>query len=331
MQLNIRSGNGHAQHDEGEFVPVSPFMMFGARGAFALYIDRGGRMVLFADAGEPLTQEHKNRLLQNRIDRLYIRRDRLGAFNEHVRRRLSFILSDPRIPIKDRSGILYNTSVSIVREVFEQRLPEGLRKREFARIADLARKSTAFLSNDASLQQLAALIGHDYGIYTHSVQVFVYAAAILRAMDANKETIVQVGVGALLHDIGKERIDAEILLKPGPLTQEERRVINTHPVKGLALCAGMPLTPVSMSCILMHHERMDGSGYPGNLEKDQIPLHVRAVTAADIYDALTSDRPYAAPLSPFEALTLMREDMRDALDMDVFKHLVKILSGAHIV
>ena len=91
------------------------------------------------------------------------------------------------------------------------------------------------------------------------------------------------------------------------------------------------LTPTASQCILMHHERMDGSGYPGGLSGALIPDHVRAVCVADVYDALTSARPYAPAMPAFQALRLMREEMTQHFDLDAYKRLVLILSDAKMV
>jgi HD-GYP domain-containing protein (c-di-GMP phosphodiesterase class II) len=163
------------------------------------------------------------------------------------------------------------------------------------------------------------------------VHVFVYTTALLHDMKADEATQLQAGIGALLHDIGKTRISKDILNKPGPLTPEERSVINTHPVLGLALCQDVSLTREAAHCILLHHERMDGGGYPGRLTCELIPPHVRALALADVYDALTTNRVYAPAMPPFSALRLIREEMDGAFDMDVYKRLVMILSGANMV
>lgn len=317
---------------EREHLAVSPETLFsGGVQNFAVFIERDGRMILFLNENERFTEGHAAALRRSGVRRILIPAGQAGAYNSYLEKRLPFILSDAAVPLASRAQILYDASVSIVRELFEQKLPEGLGGREYARMERLVRKSAAFLSNENSLTRLAALMNHDYGVYSHSVQVFVYAATLMQSLKLEEETIVQAGIGALLHDAGKEGIDQSLLQKPGPLTAEERRIVNTHPAKGAAFCGGMGLSRTALSCILLHHERMDASGYPGRLPGELIPLHVRAVTLADVYDALTSNRPYAAAVTPYEALRIMRDDMPGAFDLDLYKRLVAILSGADIV
>jgi len=317
---------------EREHLAVSPETLFtGSVQDFAVYIERGGRKTLFLKANEPFTEGHAAALRRSGASRILIPVEQAGAYNSYLEKRLPFLLADAAVPLSARTRILYDASISIVREVCGQKLPAGQADGDRARMERLVRKCAAFLSSEASLARIAALMTHDYSVYSHSVQVFVYAAALMRAIGLSEETIVQAGVGALLHDAGKEGVERALLQKPGPLTAEERRIVNTHPAKGAAFCMGMGLSATAMSCILLHHERMDGRGYPGGLPGEMIPAHVRAVTLADVYDALTSNRPYAEAATPFEALRIMRDEMRGAFDLDLFKRLVAVLSGADIV
>jgi HD-GYP domain-containing protein (c-di-GMP phosphodiesterase class II) len=317
---------------EEMYFAVSPLMIFPQTlGRFRVYIRQAGNFVLYAAENEQFTPRHRQKLHDAGVTEVYIRGEQRPDFNRYIEKHLPNILGDNGIPVEERCTVLYNASEAVVREVFETRLPKGIGKKEYARIVALVEKSIKFLAMDESLKRIAALAAHDYSVHTHNVQVFVYTTALLQSMKADDYTQVQAGIGALLHDIGKTRIPGEILSKPGPLTPEERQVINTHPAKGLALCQEVPLSQTSGQCILMHHERMDGGGYPGGLAGELIPPYVRALTVADVYDALTTKRSYADAMPPFQALRLMRDEMIDAFDPDVYKRLVMILSGANMV
>ncbi len=97
------------------------------------------------------------------------------------------------------------------------------------------------------------------------------------------------------------------------------------------MCAHLPMTQNTINCILFHHEKLDGTGYPAGLKGDTIPLPVRIISMADIYDALTTARPYAEAMPPYEALTLIRHEMREEVDMNIFKRFVAVLSGADMI
>lgn len=119
---------------------------------------------------------------------------------------------------------------------------------------------------------------------------------------AERRAVVE---GALLHDVGKVRIDPRILEKPGPLTKAERRRVNAHPLEGERL-VGSVVDPSVTDVVRAHHERWDGAGYPSGLAADEIPLAARVVAVADAFLAMLEDRPYRAPLSRAAALRELR-------------------------
>ena len=112
----------------------------------------------------------------------------------------------------------------------------------------------------------------------------------------------------LLHDIGKSRIPASIIGKPGRLTSEEFEQIKRHPLLGYELLKNQPLDPHIKNAALMHHERCDGSGYPTGLTEDYIDNFAMIVAIADVYDAMTAARSYRSPLCPFEVISKFEED-----------------------
>ena len=99
--------------------------------------------------------------------------------------------------------MLHSAATGIVADVFENKLPSGMTKREYARIQGFVEKAVQFLARDDALRQIAALASHDYSVYSHSVQVFVYATTMLRALRVQDDLVVATGVGAMLHDLGR--------------------------------------------------------------------------------------------------------------------------------
>jgi response regulator RpfG family c-di-GMP phosphodiesterase len=131
----------------------------------------------------------------------------------------------------------------------------------------------------------------------HSRRVTLYSIKLLRAMNGSLPQLKSLAIGASLHDIGKLGTPDGILLKPGPLTLEERRVMQRHVQIGYDLVKRIPFLADAAEIILMHHERCDGSGYPQGLKGLDIPLGARIFAVADSMDAITSDRPYRSALS----------------------------------
>lgn len=318
--------------DNASFFPVSPLMLFpGAMGDFSFYLWQGSDFVLYVRGGDRFTARHRDKLAESGVRELFVRSGRKAEFERYVEANLGRILEDESLPLEERSRVLYEASSLVVAEVFRENLPGSLRSGLLTRIQGVIRDSIRFLARDRSLATLAPFISHDYRTYTHSIHVFIYSNAMLRTYVNDEDLLFECGLGALLHDVGKTRIELDVLNKRGSLTTDERKAIREHPLYGVSLCSHLPLTQNSINCILFHHERLDGSGYPAGLADEDIPLPVRLVTLADIYDALTSARPYAEAMPPYEALTLMRHELRNQLDMNAFRRFVEILSGADIV
>jgi HD-GYP domain-containing protein (c-di-GMP phosphodiesterase class II) len=128
-----------------------------------------------------------------------------------------------------------------------------------------------------------------------------------------------------LHDIGKIGIRDNVLLKPGRLTEEERHAIEDHPRIGLAILEPVDLPPEVIQFVEGHHERLDGSGYPHGLKADEVSTIARIGAVADMFDALTSERPYRGPETPNAALKVLRSDAIDKLDPHVLDALEAVL------
>lgn len=140
----------------------------------------------------------------------------------------------------------------------------------------------------------------------HSMNVCMLSLTLATFIGADEDTIKEIGVGALLHDVGKIKIPLEVLNKPGKLTDEEFALMRKHPELGVEVLRDSPdLAPDSIDVVLSHHERMNGSGYPQGLTGRQISYYAQLVAIADVYDAMTSNRVYQDGRSPAEVLQQM--------------------------
>lgn len=138
----------------------------------------------------------------------------------------------------------------------------------------------------------AAIDGKDPYTRGHSERVSRFSIAIAQGMDLSDEEIEKIRISALLHDVGKIGIDDKILKKPAALTDEEYEVMKQHPQKGFRIMSQIPAMKEFLSGMYMHHEMINGAGYPQGLKGDEIPLMARIVSVADTFDAMTTDRPY---------------------------------------
>ena len=143
----------------------------------------------------------------------------------------------------------------------------------------------------------------------HCDRLSRYSVALADRLGLSHEDRIALHRGGIVHDIGKVAIPEWVLLKPGPLDATERRLIETHPVIGERICAPLKSFRSVFPIIRWHHERQDGTGYPDRLSGTQIPTTARVLQTVDIYDALTTDRPYRRALAPEQAFHIMREEV----------------------
>lgn len=141
----------------------------------------------------------------------------------------------------------------------------------------------------------------------HSLNVCMLAITLASAAGLDAASVEEMGVGALLHDVGKLKVPLEVLNKPGKLTDEEFALMKKHPEFGVEILRDSPdLTPESIEIVLAHHERLNGTGYPRGLAANELSLYTQIVAIADVYDAMTSDRVYHKGRSPADVLGIMR-------------------------
>jgi putative two-component system response regulator len=144
----------------------------------------------------------------------------------------------------------------------------------------------------------------------HCDRLSKYSVALGEKLGLSQDLRVALRRGGLVHDIGKLSVPEHILLKPGPLTPEERKIMEQHTVIGERICAPLRSFRHVLPIIRHHHEKWDGSGYPDGLRGEQIPLTARILQITDIYDALTTDRPYRKALPQEKALAILREEVK---------------------
>jgi putative two-component system response regulator len=152
----------------------------------------------------------------------------------------------------------------------------------------------------------------------HSDRLAVSAVEFGNKLGLPRDQVETLRIAAIVHDIGKIAVPDSVLLKAGPLSAQETSIIQKHPVEGERICAPLKSLRRVLPIIRHHHERMDGTGYPDRLRGNAIPLGARILQIVDIYDALTTDRPYRAAYTPSQAFaTLYNEAERGWVDMDL--------------
>lgn len=180
---------------------------------------------------------------------------------------------------------------------------------EVKRMVKLASAIGASIERDAkALINLVRLKEKDEYTYLHSVAVCALMINFARHLELDPQQVEDLGVAGLLHDVGKVAVSDEILNKPGALSKSEMQSVRSHPVAGHRLLSSTPGAPeLALEICLRHHEKVDGTGYPGGLKGDDLSLAARMGAICDVYDAVTSNRPYKHAWTPCEALTEMKK------------------------
>lgn len=204
--------------------------------------------------------------------------------------------------------MLTGVSLAFVALLRERRRGRGYRTILEAAL-DLQVRAQLELEHVSEISALAAAIeAKDHDTRGHTVRVAELTVGIARELGLPAPMLRYLARAGLLHDIGKLHIPDSILLKPGPLTDDEWVVMKRHPEMGLDILRRMGKFEKEAEVVLSHHERMDGSGYPRQLQGEEIPLGARILAVADTYDVLVSDRPYRRARTRTEAIAILDEE-----------------------
>ena len=282
-------------------------------------------LVLYRHRDLPFSKEARGRLAESRVEELYVDAGQGEAYRRYLERNLKTLLTDDSVDLATKSAVLYSTARSLVKDVLED--PRAgttiQRSREFVEGA-----TDFMLRERAALESLMKVSSFDYYTYSHSVNVFVFSVSLALGEDIDTPMVKRYAMGALLHDIGKSEIDPEILHCKGKLSVEQWRIMKLHPVYGCEILQGHGVTDeIVLDVTRHHHEKLSGTGYPDGLEGDAISEFVRISTIADIFDALTTRRPYKDAMPSFPALSLMKREMVGEIDSGLFGRFVMMVGN----
>lgn len=288
-----------------------------------LYIKERGGYVLYREASLPFTQADRERLLASGVSNLWVR----TSIDEDVllsdRLAIALGLPDEDLPPLAKAGLLYRSAIATIRRT----LLGALSSQTLADVDRLVGSTVGYLvRHETAFSGLLNVMAHDFSVFTHAMNVAVYALGLGKFLGiTDHQALRHLGLGAILHDVGKARVPKEILSKPDGLSAEEWAVVRQHPLWGVEILSTAGDLPADvLTTVAQHHERLDGSGYPGGLSGESLHLLPMIVALVDAYDALTCDRPYRAH-TPFNALSLLKTEMRGKLDPLLFPGLVCLL------
>ena len=294
---------------------------------FDLYIRHGrtgGGYLLYCPKGELFTERHLGKLLDWGVTEFYIRADEQAVFKMHLARNLECLLRDPSLDSLKKGEVIYEACLFNLETVFQHPKAEFIRKSK-----ETMRQTIDYIltADRKSVQHMIRLIEHDPSTYHHSANVGLLGASLMKELfGGSDKNLHNIGYALFLHDIGKSRIDPRILNKPDRLSEPEWEIMKTHPQEGYRLLSQEGhLTAEAEAIILQHHERPDGRGYPEGRKSEYIDPLARICNIVDSYDALMTKRAYKESMSSFQALEIMKGEMRGQFDREFFEQFVRLL------
>ncbi len=270
--------------------------------------------VLYRQRRLPFTRTDVDRLLRAKVDTLYLPIDDHASYRRQLQ---EGVVDNNNVPPLER----YRALKELNRCAFEA----ALRGRNLNRVVQVADTHASRLvgiicNRELVLDDMFRLMDHDYYTYTHATNVCAYSIILAHRLGFTDETeLSSIGTAALLHDLGKRLIPSHILNKPDKLDEVEWDLVRDHPRNAFdELVTRGDLTWDQLMLIYQHHERLNGNGYPVGLCGDEVHEWARICAIADVFDALTSERPYRRPDTVEQACGLF---VRSAVEFD--KEMVK--------
>ena len=259
---------------------------------------------LYRDADYPFEAEDLQRLNDHGMKNLYITSNDHERYQQYLRKNFVAILNDESLPVKRRFGCLNEVVRDVLAEAFTRRDME----KTVETATQLASQTVDLICREEMMTaELLKMLHHDYHTFTHSANVAYYCVLLAKASGiTDRNELQQIATGALLHDVGKLDIPETILNKRGRLNDDEWNVVQRHPTDGFRLLSHRDnLNFAQLMMVYQHHERMDGSGYPVGVSGSRIHPWAQLCAVVDVYEALTSHRPYRPGLPQEETIAIL--------------------------
>lgn len=307
-------------------VPVSKLKV----GMFVEAIDKNNSLINIANAGQIRSAEAILRLHKSNVTHVWVNGDRslpelgLGRAVSSPKPTVKKVSVDRATTQRQAKKLILEAKDLIHKVLSETFEGKAIEVAPFEALADNMIESV-MLDADA-LKCISALRSKDAYLLEHSINVAFLLITFGRYLNFDVDTLRQIAIGGILHDIGKIKIDSKILNKPGKLTPEEFEHIKLHQNFAVEIMAQTKgLSQVSKDISLMHHEKLDGNGYPHGLKGEEIPIHGRMSCIVDIFDALTAARCYKEAMSPASAFKILLGMTPNHLDQGLVYEFIRCI------
>lgn len=275
--------------------------------------------------GQYLSQVELDGYFRSGFKDVFIERADAPRFTEYIESVLSELQVESPMADEKKVMALRTSAITVMSELFEEPSPENIQRG----IKAVSGFVHMLMSDPKAYKLLLTLSSHDAYTLQHSVGVSTNAIIVAKKIGINDEiTLIEIGVGGLLHDLGKTKVGREIINKQGPLTKDEWDDMKKHPLYGYEIIKDNPnIGTHAKLAVLQHHEDANGTGYPIGLSHDQVDLFAKIVTLCDIYNAVTTDRSYSKARAPFDAFQLIKDKLSHKVDAKLFEAMVLIYGG----
>lgn len=284
--------------------------------SFDVYIMLNGRYVHYLRPGELLSQDKIGKL--DKADIFYVPEPQRSTYKRYIFE----VLNSESLDLKTKATLLRESSMTLAEEIFEQPdVDKALHESK-----ELITNFIDFMEQEPdSMAHLISLSAHDFYTYNHSLDVGIYSLGLGQVAGYSKEDLVELGRGALFHDIGKRNVHVDIICKQGPLNDVEWAQMQKHPLYGLKILTEYGVSEAMKAMCFEHHESFLGNGYPQQLTGPEIHPMARIVAITDTYDALTTKRSYNEPMTPRDAVEFMSTKLKGKYDADLLKAMNSVL------
>lgn len=286
----------------------------------------GNTPILYRSANYPLSDHDLEELQRRGQDALYVSPTCFADVQKRLFDSLEEFVADDRMPVTDRFTLLQaavSLEIDLSFRLIKIRRYEALSKRVAENVVKLLKESTILPS------QLFDVVQHDFYTFTHVTNVAGFAVMLASRLGFSDDELRKIAEGALLHDIGKRFVPSNVLCKKGRLTQAERQLMEMHPLRGFVdLRTNGKVGFEQLLMVYQHHERIDGRGYPVRLVGDEIHPWTRLLTVVDVFDALTSSRPYRQPMRICEAINYLEYGAGTHFDKEMVRCWISAIRGS---
>lgn len=278
-------------------------------------------------SGSKLSELDKVKIMG--VDSVWISKKDDNLYNDYINKHMLSIIRDTDIPVVEKSQLVYSKAVEAMEKIFNNMDDSTVNESVIPLVGVLIE---LIISEQKAISSLLKITNHDYYTHTHSINVSIYAISLAIHMGYVGKALEKLAISAVLHDLGKSKVNYDIINKPGKLDDSEFDEMKKHPQLGYELAQTFNITDEEiLSGIRDHHEKLSGGGYPRGLKGAEISEIARIIAVCDVFDALSTRRSYKDPMTTYSAFMLIKEQMYDHLDMNILKSFIQMMGKKEIL